>query len=374
MTAAHRSPASGSGPARRAPSGAAPGLRVLLYVGRYRAQMHPDIGGVLIRRIRASRHVLAGVVTIAGDPLAREVAALGVPVFPLIPELDLPAAQVKRLIADDDAFGRRFARWLRLLAGVRPDIGLVFGGGWVPTELARLPPRGFLNYHPGPLPELRGFESDTFAVLEGRAVVWGTVHYVSDGYDEGAIVGRSARLRLGRHTTPVVVLHGLIASGVPAVVRALDRLAAGRAVAEPQDGRRATSASRARARRESTIRWETDDCRTLHRRLLAFCGQDIPIRLKAAVAGATSCVRDLEAYEGDFPGRPGELIGHYRGAGPWRGRPIVRTTDGAVVLELGSRVGPDAPCPEEPLARLIPPRRRRRGTTRRGLLASLDGR
>ena len=352
--------------------GAGTGLRVVLYVGKYRARMRPDIGGVLVRRLVASRHTVAGVIILPGDPLGPQIAAMGIPTFPLLPELDLPSAEIKRLLRGDAPFRRRLRAWLRTVGAVRPDIGVVFGGGWVPPGLSHLPPRGFINYHPGPLPELRGFESDTFAVLEGRSVVWGTVNVVADGYDEGRMVGRSARLRLHRYTTPVVVLHGLIDRGVRAVVRALDGLCDGRVVPEAQDARRATWATRAQARREATIRWDADDSRLLLRRLLAFCGQDIPMRLKAEVGGALYCVRDLEIYRGAFPGRPGDLIGRYRGPGPWRGRPIVRTSDGAVVMELGRRVEPGAPGPEEPLAHLIPPRRRRRATTLRRVRASLE--
>lgn len=365
IPAPHRGGVSGS------PVGYRVGLRVVLYIGRFRAQMHPDIGGVLIRSILASRHTIVGVITLPGDPLLGEIARRGIPSFPLLPELDLPSASVKRVLRDDAAFCRRLTRWLRRIAAVRPEVGVVFGGGWVPPPLSQLPTHGFINYHPGPLPELRGFESDTFAVLEGRRQVWGTVHVVSDGYDEGRILGRSARVRLQRYTTPVVVLHALIQRGVRPIVKALDGLCDGRVVPEPQNASCATIASRARARRESLIRWEEDDSRALLRRLLAFCGQDIPIRLKAEVEGTLYCVRDLEIYRGRFPGRPGDLIGRYRGQNPWRGRPIVRTTDGAVVLELGKRVEPGAPGPEEPLAHLIPPRRRRRATTLRNVRASV---
>lgn len=348
-----------------------PGLRVVLYIGRFRAQMHPDIGGVLIRSIRASRHTVAGLIAPPGDPLLAEVSGLGIPTFPLLPELDLPAATLKRLLRENAAFDRRLGRWLQRIAAVRPGVGVVFGGGWVPPRLARLPTHGFINYHPGPLPELRGFESDTFAVLEGRRQVWGTVHFVSDGYDEGQILGRSTRVRLQRYSTPVVVLQALIRRGVRPILRALDGLCAGRLAPERQDPRRATVASRARAREEATIRWESDDSETLRRRLLAFCGQDIPIRLKAVVDGTLRCVRDLEIYRGRFPGSPGELIGRYRGPGPWRGRPIVRTTDGAVVIEPGRLVVPGARGPEEPLAHLIPPRRRRHATTLRAVRAGV---
>lgn len=348
-----------------------PSLRVLLYIGRFRVPRHPDVGLELFRKIRASRHTVAGVILLANDPLVDTVSRLGVPLFPLLPELDLPFAHVKQLIKDAPPFRQRLSAWLGRLKKVEPDIGVVFGGNWVPPGLSHLPPRGFINYHLAPLPELRGFESDTFAVLEGRTSVWGTVHLVSNGYDEGPIIARSARVRLHRYTTPVVVLHALFKRGPCAVVRALDLLTETRGTVKPQDSRQATDASRDRARRESVIRWDTDDATMLQRRLLAFCGQDIPIRLKADLARKRFCVRDLEIYRGRFPGRPGDVIGAYQGKGPWQGRPIVRTTDGAAVMEVGSEVAPGTRGPEEPLRHLLPPRRRRRVTTLRGLRASL---
>lgn len=357
---------------RAAHANSAAGLRLLLYIGRFREPRHPDVGLELLRKLKASRHTITGFIAVANDPLFAEATSLGIPVFPLLHELDLPAAAVKRLLHEDRPFQRKLAGWLGRLAAVKPEIGVVFGGGWIPPGLSHLPPRGFINYHLGPLPELRGFESDTFAVLEGRAKIWGTVHAVSDGYDEGPIILRGAQVRLQRYTTPVVVLHALFDRGVHAIVKALDMLSSNRAPLRAQDHRRATDATRARARRESVIRWGSDDAGLLQRRLLAFCGQNFPIRLKADLEGNRYCVRDLEVYRGQFPGRPGDLIGRYRGKGPWEGRPIVRTIDGAVVLEPGTRITPGMESPEEPLHRLIPPRRRRRGTTLRGLRASLE--
>jgi methionyl-tRNA formyltransferase len=347
------------------------GLNLLLYIGRFRPATKPDFSKILVDRIHRSRNRIAGIVVSEGDSLTKTFRRMGIPVFSLPQTLDRPKSKIRAVLRDNRLERKRFHAWLSRLAELKPDLGLVFYGGWLPSALVRVPKWGFVNYHPAPLPELRGVEPDTFCVLEGRKEIWGTVHTVSEGYDEGLIIGRTAKMRLTRYTTPVVIWHGLTELGIRAVLVALDRIRTRRVGFEVQDHSRATDAGRARAHRESLIRWSTDDLDMIRRRRLTYCGQDIRIRLKADVEGRRYCVRDLEIHRGRFVGRPGDKLGCYRGKGRFCGQPIVRARDGVVVLELGTEITAKSPSPAEPLARLVPPRRQAQQTDIRTVRSSL---
>jgi len=262
--------------------------------------------------------------------------------------------------------------WLKRLSALNPDVGVVFYGNWIPPDLYNLPKRGFINYHPAPLPELRGVEPDTFAVLEGRKEMWGVVHQVSESYDEGLIVGRTAKIKLTRYMTPIVIWNTLTKYGIYAILKVLNRLYNNRITFKKQTCKPMINASRKRAKKESVIQWNSDTLEMVHRRLLAFCGQDIRIRLKADVDGKRYCIRDLETHHGRFPGNPGETIGEYRGKGRYFGQPIVRAKEGVVVLELGTIIHPESKNPCEKLIYMIPPRRRKPVTDIRIIRKSID--
>jgi methionyl-tRNA formyltransferase len=347
------------------------GLDILLYAGRFRPKVTPDFAHKLLDGIIAGGHRIVGAIVSQKDPISRRLRRLGVPILGLPQSIDQPLARIKALLRENRAERCRLAAWMDRIASLEPDIGVIFYGSWLPPALFSIPRHGFLNFHPAPLPELRGVEPDTFAILEGRSEVWGTVHLVSEGYDEGPIVERTAKMRLTRYTTPVVVWHKLTDLGITALIRTLHKTHRGTVSQEQQDHRQATDASRDRARMESVIRWKTDGLEMIHRRLLAYSGQDIRIRLKAPVGGNLYCIRDLELHRGDYPGRPGDVLGDYSGTGRFHGQPMVRARGGVAVLELGKAIRDGARDPHEPLARVIPPRRRKKSTAARIVRRSL---
>jgi len=129
------------------------------------------------------------------------------------------------------------------------------------------------------------------------------------------------------------------------------------------------------ARRASFINWETDTVEIIDRKLRAFCGQDIGIRLKADYRGVIRDVVDLEGYHGAFRGNPGEVLGLYRGRGFFKDQPVVRVTDGVIVMRLGKEITPLSyssifynECPQE---KLIAPGKRSRSTKRKIVIRSI---
>lgn len=88
----------------------------------------------------------------------------------------------------------------------RPDWCLSFYSPWIPEAVATIPAWYFVNFHPGILPQLRGYEPDTWAILLGLRESLGCLHLVVDGYDEGAIGWQSTAVRIAEDDTSASVL------------------------------------------------------------------------------------------------------------------------------------------------------------------------
>jgi methionyl-tRNA formyltransferase len=56
------------------------------------------------------------------------------------------------------------------------------------SHLLSLPSRGAINFHPAPLPELRGLGGYNVAILEGMRQYGVTAHYMADSIDAGDII------------------------------------------------------------------------------------------------------------------------------------------------------------------------------------------
>ncbi|MFZ9448599.1 MAG: formyltransferase family protein [Alphaproteobacteria bacterium] len=82
------------------------------------------------------------------------------------------------------------ARSLALLSDFAPSYLVSGGAGIFRCPLLRLPRLGVLNIHPGLLPEYRGVDPVLWALADGGEL-GATVHLMSEGIDEGAILLRS---------------------------------------------------------------------------------------------------------------------------------------------------------------------------------------
>jgi methionyl-tRNA formyltransferase len=364
MHPAAHSPASTAGPSPDA------GLRVLCYVGPLRPHAPPDYGRELIEQLQRGPHKLIGIILHAGDPLWEVAPSFACPVHMFPPELCQPQRRVRAQLDKDDTARRRIETWCTTLASSRPDVGIVYYGYWLPPNLFTLPRHRFLNYHPAPLPDYRGMEPDTLAILDGRESMHGTVHQVSENYDEGLILGRTESVPILAETTPRELFGALSAVGITTIIDVLDQLAAGTAHPQPQGPAMQPDASRQRVRQEAWIDWTHDTCARLQRRRHAFIGQDIGIRLKVRWAGTARVVEDLETHVGTFPGKPGDVLAAYHGDHWFAGHPVVRCLDGLCVLRLGEQVGERDP----PSRYVLPPGPRPNRTHLHELCPLIDAR
>lgn len=315
-------------------------LRVVAYLGMDRPSRKTDYGESLVKKIIHSRHILAGLILHPSDPLADLARKYSIPYISVPFELLQPSLRIKQALAENTRFVEFYRLWLEHIRSFNADIGVSVWSCWVPDELFTMPRHGFVNYHPAPLPKMRGMEPDTFAILEGLTEIYGTVHSVNRSFDCGDILAWTGHIPIHRYDTPVSVLENLNREGVSTIINVLDSFADGSVKPIPQCHEEGTVTTREMARKASMIDWSRDTVDVLDRKHRAFCGQDIGIRLKGLFNGEIRDVVELEALHGDFPGKPGDLLGQYKGRGAFEGYPVIRLSDGAAVVHFGRTIVP----------------------------------
>lgn len=347
----------------------------MAYLGMDRPKSKTDYGEYLVRKLIKGDHELAGLILHPCDPLMDLAKEHSVPCIPVPFELLQPVPLIRKSLSENERFISFYQTWLSHIRSFGADLGVSIWSAWVPPDLFSMPKHGFINYHPAPLPKMRGMEPDTFAILDGLDEIYGTVHKVNASFDCGDIVRWTKKISIHSYDTPVSVLDRLYREGVRSVLDAVDSFADGSVKTIPQKAGEGSVATRAMAREASFIDWDEDTTTMLDRKLRAFCGQDIGIRLKARFKNEIRDVVDLEVYKGEFPGRPGQMIGCYRGRGAFHGAPVVRVPDGAAVILFGRIIEPlefsSMFYCESPQEKLIAPGFRRRQTSLNTLMRSV---
>ncbi|HRX16479.1 MAG TPA: formyltransferase family protein [Spirochaetota bacterium] len=349
-------------------------MRIVVYLGKSRPRGRVDYGLKLIEQLERDGHYIAGLMVEQDDPIIM-YPGVKVKKHIIMPkELCTYLSVIKKNIYENPSFCNKFSEICKKIQNCQADIGVVFFGYWVPPEIYTIPKNGFINYHPGPLPWLRGMEPDTFAILENWKRIWGSVHKVVAGFDAGSIIARTKKAKIELYDTPVSVLNTLTASGIDTicnVISSFSRKGNFSSVKLPQLGSLATLK---KAYDYSFINWQNDTNDMLRRRLLAFCGQDIGIRLKAGFNDLHYVVYNLELHKGKFKGVPGDILGYYICRGKYLLQPIVRTTEGVCVVLLGDKILPERKIPEGHVHSdwIIPPRKQKMVTHRRWIKKSIE--
>ena len=96
--------------------------------------------------------------------------------------LPLPASQNVHCYAS-----LKDPKLLDLVRDEKIDVCIQAGIGILKGELLHAPKVGWLNVHPGKLPEYRGNACPEWAVFNGDEV-WATAHLIDDGIDTGPVV------------------------------------------------------------------------------------------------------------------------------------------------------------------------------------------
>ena len=160
--------------------------------------------------------------TLAPPPVKEAALRLGVPVYQ--PE------RIKRPESVD---------YLRSLA---PEAMVVVGYGQIiPQSIIDITPLGILNVHASLLPKYRGAGPIQWSIVNGETATGVTIMRIDAGLDTGPMLLK-AETAIGADETALNLGRRLSVMGADLLIEALDALAAGCIVAQPQENAQASYA------------------------------------------------------------------------------------------------------------------------------------
>ncbi|PZE67449.1 methionyl-tRNA formyltransferase [Curtobacterium sp. MCBD17_021] len=184
-----------------------------------------------LRRLAASDHEIAAVLTRPPTPQGRKRVLTPTPVAQVAAELGLPVIEAARV---DDAVTAR-------IADLGVDLGVIVAYGALLRRPALDAPRlGWVNLHFSDLPALRGAAPVQRAVMAGATTTAATVFQLVEALDAGPVF-TSEPFAIDPAATSGDVLAAMAESGAGLVARVVDDIAAGTAVATEQVGEPTTA-------------------------------------------------------------------------------------------------------------------------------------
>lgn len=179
-----------------------------------------------LRRLAASGHTVAAVVTRPDAPVGRRRTMTPSPVAAAADGLGIPVIRTRRL--DDAASAAVLAH--------RPDLGVVVAyGGMVREPLLSAPAHGWVNLHFSLLPRWRGAAPVQRALIAGDTAIGATMFRLTADLDAGAVLG-TLHYDVPAGATAGDVLDALAHRGSYLVAEVVTQLDAGTAHDRPQAG------------------------------------------------------------------------------------------------------------------------------------------
>jgi len=114
-------------------------------------------------------------------------------------------------------------------------------GKYIPSEILRIPPLGFVNLHPSLLPRWRGADPVRWTILEGDEKTGVTIHFASEKMDAGDIILQK-EMPVFPDDTYGSLGERLFKEGTFLLLQAIELIKEGKAPRIPQDEKKATYA------------------------------------------------------------------------------------------------------------------------------------
>lgn len=309
------------------------GKKVCLFVGNHRPFTdRKDSGEELLKALLSPEINLTAVYVPPNDPLVKKkYRACEVRTIPEI------MCQPKKQMLENFQKKEFFTEWIAWLDDFRREkysLGVVYFGGWIPPDLFTAPELGFLNFHPGPLPALRGFEAETWAILSDMCSFYGTVHKVSAEYDEGEIIWRTPQVPIRPRETPHSLLLRACYAGISNIHEIVCAFHDGKMESYPQKITAGIVASTKLVASRAKVNWAEDSLAVLDRKNRAFNGQSISVPFTLVHEEEERIISNIHTLPGEQGGGLGEYLGKYTESGAFRGGEMFQALDGIVVTKL----------------------------------------
>lgn len=195
----------------------------------------PDFAvGSLQALCESGKHEILAVVTQPDRPKGRGNKLLQTPVKEYALEQGLTVYQPQKVKSPE---------FVELLHELQPELIVVAAfGQFLSKEILELPKYGCINVHASLLPKYRGAAPIQYAIIKGEKESGVTIMQMDIGMDTGAMLDKVV-VPIAENTTMGELHDALREQGAALLLQVIDKIAAGTAVAEPQDNEQATYAT-----------------------------------------------------------------------------------------------------------------------------------
>lgn len=195
----------------------------------------PDFAVGSLQALRESgKHEILAVVTQPDRPKGRGNKLLQTPVKEYALEQGLTVYQPQKV---------KTPEFVELLHELQPELIVVAAfGQFLSKEILELPKYGCINVHASLLPKYRGAAPIQYAIIKGEKESGVTIMQMDIGMDTGAMLDKVV-VPIEENTTMGELHDALREQGAALLLEVIDKIAAGTAVAEPQDDAQATYAT-----------------------------------------------------------------------------------------------------------------------------------
>lgn len=195
----------------------------------------PDFAvGSLQALCESGKHEILAVVTQPDRPKGRGNKLLQTPVKEYALAQGLTVYQPQKV---------KTPEFVELLHELQPELIVVAAfGQFLSKEILELPKYGCINVHASLLPKYRGAAPIQYAIIKGEKESGVTIMQMDIGMDTGAMLDKVV-VPIAENTTMGELHDALREQGATLLLQVIDNIAAGTAVAEPQDNEQATYAT-----------------------------------------------------------------------------------------------------------------------------------
>lgn len=195
----------------------------------------PDFAvGSLQALCESGKHEILAVVTQPDRPKGRGNKLLQTPVKEYALAQGLTVYQPQKV---------KTPEFVELLHELQPELIVVAAfGQFLSKEILELPKYGCINVHASLLPKYRGAAPIQYAIIKGEKESGVTIMQMDIGMDTGAMLDKVV-VPIAENTTMGELHDALREQGAALLLQVIDKIAAGSAVAEPQDNEQATYAT-----------------------------------------------------------------------------------------------------------------------------------
>lgn len=195
----------------------------------------PDFAvGSLQALCESGKHEILAVVTQPDRPKGRGNKLLQTPVKEYALAQGLTVYQPQKV---------KTPEFVELLHELQPELIVVAAfGQFLSKEILELPKYGCINVHASLLPKYRGAAPIQYAIIKGEKESGVTIMQMDIGMDTGAMLDKVV-VPIAENTTMGELHDVLREQGATLLLQVIDKIAAGTAVAGPQDNEQATYAT-----------------------------------------------------------------------------------------------------------------------------------